>query len=353
MDAHPVDVDGDGDLDVMIANEFRPNIQLINDGAGRFTNESARRIPQTDHDSEDVGVGDFDGDGDPDIIVVSEDDQINELYVNDGTGVFADEGARLPVTGTTNGVLVADIDHDGDPDVLFANNGQNFIVTTDGRGKFTDETRLRLPAIEDITQDLELGDVDGDGDQDLLVGNEGANRLLLNDGGGRFTDATAERLPPHRSVEETREADFGDADGDGDLDIFFANVRFFQRGAVLENRLLINDGRGVFTDETQDRRPQPGEHTVDGDFVDIDGDGDLDIVTAGARGLRPGDEAPYRTLVNDGAGSFRDGTEAVFPASLVGIGFDAEAADFNGDGLMDFYFASRGGTDRITFGRPR
>ena len=353
MDAHAVDVDGDGDLDVMIANEFRPNILLINDGSGRFSNESARRIPQINHDSEDVGVGDFDGDGDPDIVVVSEDDQINELYFNDGHGYFADESARLPVTGTTNGVLVADIDRDGDADLLFANNGQNFIVINDGRGNFSDETRARLPAINDVTQDIELGDVDGDGDLDLLVGNEGANRLLLNDGSGRFADASADRLPLRASVEETREADFGDADGDGDLDIFFANVRFFQRGAVLENRLLINDGRGNFSDETRSRLPQARVHTVDGDFIDIDADGDLDIVTATAAGLRQGDAAPYRVFINDGGGTFNDRTETVFPASIVGIGFDVEAADFNGDGLLDFYFASRGGTDRLAFGRAR
>ncbi|MFQ5973012.1 MAG: FG-GAP repeat domain-containing protein [Alphaproteobacteria bacterium] len=347
MDAMPVDVDRDGDLDIMIASEFQPNILLINDGAGRFTNESARRIPQARHDSEDVGVADFDGDGDPDIVVVSEDDQVNELYLNDGGGFFSDAGAKLPVTGVTNAVLVADIDRDGDADILFGNNGQNFVIVNDGRANFTDETGTRLPPIDDITQDIELGDVDGDGDGDLLVGNEGANRLLLNEGTGRFADATHDRLPLRAEPEETREADFGDVDGDGDLDIFFANVRFFQRGALRENRLLINDGRGYFTDETGSRLPQHGDNTVDGDFVDVDRDGDLDIVTANVGSLRPRGRRPYRALINDGDGVFVDGTASVFPESVTGLGFDAEAADLDGDGRTDFFFSSRRGVDRL------
>lgn len=63
MDAKPVDVDGDGDLDIVIASEFRPNLLLLNDGEGHFSNVSAQRLPQVNHDSEDVGVGDFDADG--------------------------------------------------------------------------------------------------------------------------------------------------------------------------------------------------------------------------------------------------------------------------------------------------
>ena len=156
MDAKPVDVDGDGDLDLVLAHEFRANILLISNGTGRFTDESAERLPRANHDSEDIGVADFDGDGDPDIIVVSEDDRTNELYFNDGTGFFADEGRRLPVTGVTNGVAVADFDADGDPDVVLANNGQNFALVNDGRGNFSDETAIRLPPIRDISQDVEI-----------------------------------------------------------------------------------------------------------------------------------------------------------------------------------------------------
>ncbi|MBO3697289.1 VCBS repeat-containing protein [Roseivirga sp. E12] len=70
MDAGVADLDQDGDMDIIIANEHRPNILLINDGNGKFTNES-KRIPQVNHDSEDIGIADFDLEGDPDTIIVS------------------------------------------------------------------------------------------------------------------------------------------------------------------------------------------------------------------------------------------------------------------------------------------
>ena len=352
MDAKPVDIDGDGDLDLVIANEYRPNILLLNDGKGHFTDISAERLPQAHHDSEDVGIGDLDGDDDPDIVVVSEDDQVNELYLNNGRGFFRNAGWRLPVTGRSNAVLVADIDLDGDPDILIGNNGQNAVVVNDGSGFFTDETEQRLPAHLDVTQDIELGDIDGDGDLDLLVGNEGDNRLLLNDGRGFFNDVSRERLPLREAREETREADFGDVDGDGDLDILFANVRLFVAGALPQNRLLINDGRGFFTDETAQRLPEDQDSSFDADFIDIDADGDPDIITANfddIRGRRF--NAPYRVYLNNGEGVFEDSTEAVFPGGVTGNGLDIEAADFNGDGRIDLYLSSRGGPDRLLFRR--
>ena len=97
MDAGQADLDADGDIDLIIANEFGPNILLLNDGSGHFDEVSRRRIPQVDHDSEDIAIADFDGDGDPDIVVVSEDDLIDEFYINDGFGAFGGAGNRLPV----------------------------------------------------------------------------------------------------------------------------------------------------------------------------------------------------------------------------------------------------------------
>lgn len=345
MDAAAVDIDGDGDLDLMIAREHRANILLVNDGAGRFSNQSAERIPQAPHDSEEVGIADIDGDGDPDVIVVSEDDMIHELYLNDGAGVFTGEPARIPVTSVANGLALGDIDGDGDIDVILANNGQELALINDGAGRFVHETATRLPAVGDVTQDATLGDVDGDGDLDLVLGNEGPSRLLLNDGTGAFTDAARSALPVRAAAEETRDVELGDVDGDGDLDLFLGNVRFWVAGAVLQNRLLINDGAGNFADQTADRLPQHGDSTVDGDFVDLDGDGDLDLLTANTDGLDG--EVPLRVLRNDGTGHFRDETAAILPDTARGRGFDVEAADLDGDGRLDLYLSSRGGRDRL------
>ena len=349
MDAAVADIDGDGDLDIVVANEFRPNILLLNDGKGRFFDASAR-LPRTEHDSEDVGIADFDGDGDLDIVFVSEDDQTNELYLNDGAGNFIDASGRIPVTGTTNGLAVADLNRDGAPDLLLANNGQDAAVINDGSGHFRDETEARLPASPDVTQDLELGDVDGDGDLDLVVGNEGANGLYINDGSGHFTDESRARIPLRDTPEETREADFGDVDGDGDLDLLFANVSAFVADADPRNRLLINDGRGYFTDETGSRLPPDTDSSFDGDFRDLDGDGDLDIVTGNSdvdlsqRRIAP---ALFRAYLNDGTGRFFEAALQVFGEGITGTGLDLEFGDFDGDGLEDVYLASRGTADRL------
>ena len=351
MDAGVADVDGDGDQDIIIANEHRPNILLLNDGEGRFS-DGSHRLPQSPHDSEDVGIADFDGDGDLDIVVVSEDDEVNELYFGDGRGNFTDEGARLPVEGTTNGVIVADLNEDGAPDILFANNGQDALIINDGTGHFRDETATRLPTVHDVTQDHELGDVDGDGDLDIIVANEGRNRLFLNDGSGRFTDESRGRIPLRGTPEETREADFGDVDGDGDLDLFFANVTAFVPDAEPGNRILINDGHGYFSDETETRIPPDTDSSFDGDFRDLDGDGDLDIVTGNSQvELSRNRIAPalFRAYLNDGTGHFTEATEEVFGPGIDGTGLDLEFGDFNGDGLEDVYLASRGTMDRLLF----
>ena len=348
MDSRAADFDGDGDLDVLLAMEFRANILLINVG-GQFVAADPAKVPPDVHDSEDIGVADFDNDGDLDAVVVTEDDRINELYINQGNATFVAAGDRLPVEGVSNAVAIADVNRDGLPDMVIGNNGQNFLLMNDRGIGFTDATAERLPAIEDITQDLEFGDVDNDGDLDLLVGNEDRNRLLINNGSGVFTDESRARIPLTGATEETREADFGDIDGDGDLDILFANVELFAVGAVPANRLLINDGTGSFTDESADRLPADMDLSFDGDFVDLDADGDLDIATA--NGLRR--DTPYRAYRNNGAGVFTDVTSVVFPSAPTGRGFDIEAFDADNDGRNDLYFASRGSADRLLLATTR
>jgi len=330
MDARPADLDGDGDLDIVIAVEFFRNLVLINNGSGVFSNESNSRLPAQNNDSEDVGIADFDGNGTLDIVFVSEDDSTNELYLNDGNGFFTNASSRIPVNGVSNAVLVTELSGDSSPDIIIGNDGKNRVLINDGSGNFTDETLARYPEGNAITQDLEWGDIDGDGDGDIIEANEDGNRVLINDGNGVFTDETNARITFTFSGEETREADLGDVDNDGDLDMVFANVTFLQ-GRPSQNRLLINDGNGFFQDETVSRLPSETLNTIDADFNDIDGDGDLDMIAVSAF------VGSYQIFVNDGTGVFTDSTSRYFLPPPSGSGVDAEFADFSGDGIPDIY----------------
>ena len=145
--------------------------------------------------------------------------------------------------------MAFDADGDGDTDLVFGNKGVNLLVRNDGQGRFSYDADA-LPLLYASTHDIDAGDIDGDGDPDLVIANEGQNRVLINDGAGAFTDTT-ETAIGMRAAEETREADLGDIDNDGDLDIIFANVGWakFPPG----DKVLVNDGTGVFSDESTAR----------------------------------------------------------------------------------------------------
>lgn len=344
MGATADDLDGDGDADLAIAIEYGTNRVLLNDGTGRFS-EAPLNGPSGDH--EDVAVADYDDDGDPDLVFVGEDDQVVGYHRNDGRAGFIDISDRLPDRATSNTVVAVDVDGDGDADLVTANAGPDVVWSNDGAGRFTDESAARLPQHHDVSQDIAVGDVDGDADLDLVFGNEEQNRLYLNDGTGRFTDAP---LPLRRTPEETRDVDLADVDGDGDIDLYFANVRIFNPDRDQQDRLLLNDGHGRFTDVTMTHLEPDDELTTVVAFIDYDRDGDLDLI----RG-RMGDltakrsHFPLLAFANDGAGHFT-ASPGVMPPVTGANGFDVEVADFNGDGRADLFVASRGGADRLLLG---
>jgi alpha-beta hydrolase superfamily lysophospholipase len=298
MDVSQGDADGDGDLDLFLAKEFAPNALLRND-AGRYT-LIADALPAANEDSEDAVLADFDGDGDLDVVFPSEDTARNEYHLNDGQGRFAASPHPLPTGTKSNAGVAGDIDGDGDIDLILSrNDARELVLLNDGRGRFEDASARWMPEILDVTQDLKLADVDGDRDLDLIAGNEpangGRNRLYLNSGRA-FVLAEDDRLPAPATPEETRKVVIGDADGDGDVDLLFANVNFAMPAAA-RSRLLINDGRGRFVDETAQRLPGQGGSVFDGVFDDIDRDGDADLVL-GTLGRGP------QVLRNDGRGRF-------------------------------------------------
>lgn len=344
MAASAADLDGDGDLDLAIAVEYGRNRVLLNDGSGRF---SEGRLDGPSGDHEDVAIADDDRDGDLDLVFVGEDDKVQGYHRNDGRANFTDVTELLPRRATSNTVVTADFDGDGAADLAVANAGPDFIWSNDGTGHFADESATRLPGFDDVSQDIAVGDVDGDGDPDLAFGNEERNRLYLNDGAGRFSDAP---LPRREAPEETRDVDLVDVDGDGDLDLYFANVRIFNADRDQQDRLLLNDGTGKFTDVTADHLVPDDERTTSAAFVDYDGDGDLDLI----RGpMRAGDARlaglALGAFSNDGTGKFSRAAD-VLPGSARANAFDLELADFNGDGKPDLFVANRGGPDRLLLG---
>jgi hypothetical protein len=319
MDVRFGDVDGDGDLDVLVAREFASNLLLRNSGGFRFSVDAAA-IPARAEDSEDVVAADFDRDGDLDVVFVSEDTPNAEYYRNDGSGRFADAPCALPAQLESNGAASGDLDRDGDLDLVVASNRlPERVLLNDGDGCFRDASAAWMPAVVDVTQDVLLADLDGDGDLDLVTGNEpaagGRNRLYLN-AGGRFEDATATRLPAARQREETRKVAGGDIDGDGDLDLVFGNVDF-QDPSRAANRVLLNDGGARFTDQSAERLPEGNRATLDVQLHDLDGDGDLDQVLANfGSGLQ--------VLRNDGGGRFAEATADVLgplalPRNSIGL----------------------------------
>jgi hypothetical protein len=357
MDAEFGDFDKDGDLDVAVAVESGANILYLNDGSGRLA-QKRNVFTSRAGDSEDLAVADFDQDGNSDIVFVDEDGGIHQLYYGNGDATFRDVSSRIPRC-EANAVEAVDLTEDGWTDIVIGCAGggsgaQDLFLVNDRKGGFADETAQRFPALTESTQDVKAADLDGDGDLDLVIGNDNQkNRLLINQGKGFFADS-ARNLPiPYQ--EETREVLLFDADNDGDKDIVFCNLTCNACGAFTRNpqaRILINDGKGRFTDETQARMPPNTWSSWDGGYLDFDADGDLDLILCAIEvpGFLP---LAYKAYRNDGKGRFTDETAVILPGSFVGHGWDVEVADLDKDGALDMYLCSRPGQDRFAKGLVR
>ncbi|MCI0585382.1 MAG: VCBS repeat-containing protein [Planctomycetes bacterium] len=334
------DVDGDGDLDAFLGNagsEFGQDRLYLNDGSGVFTDGTEGNPPLPLDPTNAAALGDLDGDGDLDAFVGNDGDQAR-LFLNDGTGVLLDATATGVPTllSSTRAVALGDLDGDGDLDAYLGNLGQqDLLYVNGGTGVFADATATNLPALTDPTFAVALGDVDGDGDLDVFVGNSDynlgqQNRLYLNAGSGAFTDATATNLPI--LIDDTRAVALGDLDGDGDLDALVGNWDY---GAGIDNRLYLNVGAGVFSDATATNLPaSPLDRTNAVALGDADGDGDLDAFVGNSSLNGGGPEGLY---LNGGAGTFTDATGTNLPAAPPGLTTSVALGDFEGDGDLDAF----------------
>ena len=337
------DVDLDGDLDFVVADgqgyiSQGSALQVriyINDGTGNFTDESAARAAGITGWFRGVEFGDCDADGDPDMILAQDYYERPRLLINDGTGVFEDQTVdRLPnIRLSSARAQFADVDGDNDLDIAlcdsgtssrFGSNGRTRLFINDGTGHYLDQSGVRFVGGSTMSEQMDalFFDADGDLDLDLYVGTRSSSssdcsRLWTNNGAGVFSSSLTAGTDY-----STYSYDAGDIDGDADLDIIGANAASGNR-----EKLVRNDPNSIWTDVTTSISPNPSADDNDSKFLDVDDDGDLDLLIAVLYGSRE------RIYLNDGTGQFtQDSTliSAVSDATL-----DIAVADFTGDGRAD------------------
>jgi hypothetical protein len=394
------DYDGDGDLDVYLVQGgslgskpaaaavtsrlFRNDLTVGADGSRklRFTDVTEKAGVGARTYGMGAATGDYDGDGDLDLLVTSFGPEV--LYRNNGNGTFTDVTKESGVGDPqwSAGAAFVDYDRDGDLD-LFVANYLDFTIANnkrcndslgardycsprayrpvpdrlyrnDGKGRFTDVTEAAgITKADGAGLGVSTGDYNGDGWLDLYVANDATpNQLWINQKNGTFKDEgllSGTALNAAGNPEGSMGIASGDFDLDGDEDLFVTNI-------VGETFVLYaNDGRGSF-DDARTRvglaAPTAAFTGFGTDWFDYDNDGWLDLFIAnGAVNIveaQRGQKFPFKMrnqlFRNTGSGRFEQTSKAGGEAfERLDIGRAAAFGDVDNDGDIDVVTTNNSG----------
>ena len=297
--------------------------------------------------------GDYDNDGDEDIVAVGT-YQPHVLYRNNGDGTFTNVAEQAGIADPRGGwgSLFADYDNDGYLDLYITRGGwsgaaENTLYHNNGDGTFTDVTHTAGVADPQSSFCAAWADYDNDGYLDLyiadgVIGDGAANVLYRNNGDGTFTNIA--EIAGVANTGNSLGTAWGDYDKDGYIDLHVVN--FGQ-----SNVLYRNNGDGTFTDVTSIAgMTLPVTDAFVTFFLDVDNDADLDIFISNSgsfqafiagqiTGAAPHDGDRQVLYRNNGDGTFTDVTRESGLYHAFGA-MGANFGDIDSDGYLDIYLAT-------------
>ncbi|MDP3736910.1 MAG: CRTAC1 family protein [Hyphomonadaceae bacterium] len=337
------DFDNDGDIDLAVSLKSG-EVRLYRNTAGAFASAGKEMgLPQSGHELRGLSWGDFDGDGDIDLLGGSTSpDNLTYVFRNDGGKAFIDVAADIGLTipgrsaRQTNWI---DYDNDGDLDLYSGNRmGGNKLFNNAG-GKFTELLGNGGPSDTRPTVGACWFDMERDGDLDLFLANQsGATDAMWRNDGATFVDvapALGMDAPGRTREEGGVGCAIGDYDNDGDFDVFVPSYG--------HNLLYRNDGGGKFTSVGKELGVGVENHAVGAAWGDYDNDGDLDLSVIAYEGPNNAQTPLNKLFRNDGAAGFVD---VLTKDSLINAGdHGVEWVDYDMDGGLDLALTDGYGPD--------
>jgi hypothetical protein len=322
------DLNHDGKLDIVVANEQSNNVTiLLGDGKGGFTQAKGSPFP-AGHDPNDIAIGDFNRDSKLDLAFANHEEKHLTVLLGNGQGGFTpapNSPFAVEVKPHTHGVATGDLNGDGNLDLVTDSwgNDQVSVLFGDGKGSFnTFGTFLDVGKMP--YQRVRVGDINGDGKSDIITTNlEGDNvTILLGDSKGGFKPSTGSPFPCGDSPFNFA---IGEVNGDGKPDLAIVNSPSSTADGHGKDGLtiLLGDGAGGF-------RMLAGSPFATGRIPnrvaigDVNGDGVADIAVSSPDGNNI-------TL-------FLMSSKGVASSSTIAIGGKPKGLairDLNGDGKAD------------------